>query len=418
MPEVSAVGVGKTLMKLRTATLLIMAYITGGCATSVPGGFRSLFPTPSKTPPALQRVLDQSPAHRVQILVTSVRDSKRGVPRVERYGYRVDAEYFYPASSIKLCAAVAALQVCEEVARVHNLPDLLEVPMEIAPLFPGDDVQREDASNLDGGFLTVGHEIRKLALVSDNVAFNRLFDVVGHERMNWSMHALGLRSVVINHRLSDSRSIPVPTDSAAVSWRLPGGRVIGVPARSSHLQLTNLQAGTAIGTGYLSGKTRVKQPLEFRQRNGISLVDLQDLLIQVVRPDVDVGKPRLRLEETHRAHLLRGLREYPRESVNPRYTPDPYTDDYCKFLLPGVRRVYSSEVPGGRVEITGKIGRAYGFTVENSYLYNPSNGAGVFVTAVIYTNSDGVLNDDQYEYAEVADPFMSDLGEWVARTWL
>lgn len=405
-------------MKFTAVLLLIMAFITGGCATSRSGTFPNLFPTTSKIPPALQRVLEQSQAHRVQILVTTVRDSKRGAPRVERFGYRVDAEYFYPASSIKLCAAVAALQVCEEIARDQKIPDLLTVPMEIAPLFPGDEVQRLDASNLEGGFITVGHEIRKLALVSDNPAFNRLWDVVGHERMNWSMHALGLKSVVINHRLSDSRSIPVPTDSAAVSWRLPDGGEVRVPARSSHLHLTNLQSGTAIGSGYVSGKTVVNQPLEFRQRNGISLVDLQDLLIQVARPDVDVGKPRLRLTETHRAHLLRGLREYPRESVNPRYAPDPYTDDYCKFLLPGVRRVYRSEVPGTRVEITGKIGRAYGFTVENSYLYNPLNRAGVFVTAVIYTNSDGVLNDDQYEYAEVADPFMSALGEWVARTCL
>lgn len=405
-------------MKFTSALLVTMALITGGCATSRSGTFPNLFQPASRTPPALHRVLEQSQAHRVQILVTSVRDSKKGAPRVQRFGYRVDAEYFYPASSIKLCAAVAALQVSEEVSRDQKLPDLLDVPMDIAPLFPGDEVQRDDPSNLDGGFITLGHEIRKLALVSDNQAFNQLFDVVGHERMNWSMHALGLKSVVINHRLSESRSIPVPTGSAAVSWRLPGGRVVGIPARSSHVLLTNLQPGTAIGTGYLNGKTLVNQPLEFRQRNGISLVDLQDLLIQVARPDVDVGKPRLRLWESHRAHLLRGMTEYPRESVNPRYPPDPYTDDYCKFLLPGVRRVYPSEAPGTRVEITGKIGRAYGFTVENSYLYNPLNRAGVFVTAVIYTNADGVLNDDQYEYDEVADPFMSALGEWVARTYL
>jgi hypothetical protein len=162
----------------------------------------------------------------------------------------------------------------------------------------------------------------------------------------------------------------------------------------------------------------VDSPLDFTGRNGISLVDLQDLLVQVVRPDVVLAKPTLHLTESHRAGLVRAMTEYPRESVNPRYAPDPYTDDYCKFLLPGIRRVFPSAVPGQRIEITAKIGRAYGFTVENSYVFNPANGVGVFVTAVIYTNSDGILNDDQYEYTEVADPFMADLGEWISREFL
>jgi hypothetical protein len=70
------------------------------------------------------------------------------------------------------------------------------------------------------------------------------------------------------------------------------------------------------------------------------------------------------------------------------------------------------------VEITGKIGRAYGFTIENSCLRNPTNGRTVFVAVAIHTNDDGVLNDDRYEYETVADPFLADLGEWVARRWL
>jgi hypothetical protein len=80
--------------------------------------------------------------------------------------------------------------------------------------------------------------------------------------------------------------------------------------------------------------------------------------------------------------------------------------------------VFPSKTPGERVESTGKIGRAYGFSIENSFVRNPANGRAVFVTAVIYTNEDGILNDDKYEYMTVADPFFADLGELVARRWL
>ena len=34
-----------------------------------------------------------------------------------------------------------------------------------------------------------------------------------------------------------------------------------------------------------------------------------------------------------------------------------------------------------------------------------------FLTATIYTNADGILNDDKYEYATVALPFYTALGE-------
>ena len=80
--------------------------------------------------------------------------------------------------------------------------------------------------------------------------------------------------------------------------------------------------------------------------------------------------------------------------------------------------MFPSKVTGERVESSGKIGRAYGFSIENSYVRNPANGRVVFVTAVIYTNADGVLNDDKYEYETVADPFFADLGEVIAQKWL
>jgi hypothetical protein len=112
------------------------------------------------------------------------------------------------------------------------------------------------------------------------------------------------------------------------------------------------------------------------------------------------------------------MTQYPRESTDPCYPVEDYPDAYSKFLLPGIRRVLPSTTSGERIEITGKIGRAYGFSVENAYVRHPGTGRAVFVTAAIYTNADGVLNDDLYEYGAVADPFFADLGELVARRWL
>jgi len=355
---------------------------------------------------------------RAQVLVSETVTNAHGDVELRRHGYRVDAEYFYPASSIKLCAAVAALQVAEKLQPPDLQTDLMDVPMEIAPLFEGDKPQTTEPSNLDGGKITISHEMRKLAIVSDNPAFNRFFDLVGHAELNRTMHAAGLKSVVINHRLSEPRTIPDMLASAEVSFRVPSGELIKVPARVSSLKLRNTSKNLLVGDGYLKGKEIIKTPMDFSARNGISLVDLQDLMVKVARPELRLGSPGLRLSESHRARLLQAMYEYPRESKNPIYNDKTHTDDYTKFLLPGIRRIFPSTVPGQRIEIAGKIGRAYGFSIENCYVKNPANGRSVFVTAVLYTNADGILNDDKYEYETVADPFFADLGELVARRWL
>ena len=40
-----------------------------------------------------------------------------------------------------------------------------------------------------------------------------------------------------------------------------------------------------------------------------------------------------------------------------------------------------------------------------------SSGRAFFLTAVVYTNANGILNDDAYEYDEIAHPFLEALAE-------
>ncbi len=386
---------------------------------------RAALPAPADLTPLLQarpetfgRWLADPETYRLQILIAEVTTNAAGQPSLRQWGYRVGAEYFYPASAIKLGAAVTALQTIEALQAEQHSPDLLAAPLTIAPLFPGDPAQTNDPSNLAGGYITLAQELRKLALVSDNDAFNRLFDLVGHEHLNVNLHQLGLASVVINHRLSESRSVPGGQAAAAVTFHPPGAAAVEIPERHSTLTFTNRARRLQVGRGFIRSGRLVNEPMDFTHGNGIALTDLQALLIKLARPDIDLGTPALNLSSAHRAWLLRAMTEYPRESTNPVYAVTEYPDDYCKFLLPGIRRVFPATAPAERIQITAKIGQAYGFTIENSYVSNPANGRAVFVAAAIYTNSRGILNSDQYDYATVAEPFYADLGELVARHWL
>jgi hypothetical protein len=131
----------------------------------------------------------------------------------------------------------------------------------------------------------------------------------------------------------------------------------------------------------------------------------------LVRPDVDCGGAGFEVESADREVMLESMSQYPRESTNPVYDPEEYPDAYVKDLLPGLERV----IPKERLRIYNKTGQAYGFSIENAWVVDTETGRGFFLAATLYTNKDGILNDDEYEYEEIALPFLADLGEAVAR---
>ena len=331
---------------------------------------------------------------------------------VERSAYRADAEYFYPASTIKLYAAIAAIRMLEETSRYHECPIGLETPLAFRPRFKGETLEEEDSSNTNGGAITAGHEIRKLFVVSDNRAFNRLYDLIGHRELNESMWAAGLESVRLAHRLSVARSLEQNRQTRAVELRCGLAEPVMIPERDSGLELSNTGVvGLSVGTANMVGGEKLDEPRSFEFSNYSSLADLHSALLMVLAPEAMPGGDRFMLSGEGRAFLSRAMEPYPRQSVNPEYAEADYPDDYVKFLLPGVRRV----LPEDAIVIRGKIGLAYGFTVENSMVMDRRTGRAFVLTGCLYTNANGTMNDNTYEYDTVAMPFWADLGEAIAR---
>jgi hypothetical protein len=410
---------------LAVAAVMIVALLAGmaGCASAhgsrasgAPGG-ASLGRLRQET---IERVLAADPArfarftldpakYRLQILAAEVVPRAGGRSEVVRSGYRLDAEYFYPASTIKLCAAVAALQEFERLRdRTRTEEPGLATPWRIHPLFDGQRLEERDDTNLSGGTITLGHEVRKLFLVSDNPAYNRLYEFVGQRELNERMWALGLGSTRLTHRLAAGRSPEENRRTPRIE--LLGRRgVVEIPEKTSTLAVDNAGvAGLLVGRGFMRSGQVVPEPMDFTRMNRMSLRDLQDLLVMVCRPDVD---PRLDLSDADRLFLLDAMAGYPAESTNPVYDRATYPDDWGKFLLPGLLRV----APKEDLRISNKIGLAYGFLTENAYVVHIPTGRSFFIAATIYVNEAEILNTDNYEYNSVGLPFLAELGEALAR---
>jgi hypothetical protein len=51
--------------------------------------------------------------------------------------------------------------------------------------------------------------------------------------------------------------------------------------------------------------------------------------------------------------------------------------------------------------------------IDVAYVADQKNKIEFFVSAVIYCNSDGILNDDNYDYKNIGLPFMKNLGRVI-----
>jgi hypothetical protein len=102
------------------------------------------------------------------------------------------------------------------------------------------------------------------------------------------------------------------------------------------------------------------------------------------------------------------MSQLPRESQSPKYDTSHY-DAYCKFLMFGDNK---KPMPKN-IRIFNKVGDAYGFLIDNAYIVDFEKNIEFMLTACIYVNSDGIFNDDKYDYETIGYPFMANLGKAI-----
>lgn len=360
----------------------------------------------------LGRVLARPAAYRVQILYTRIRRDARGRAHFRSYGYRLrPREYFYPASTVKLPTVALALARLRALA--PQVPGLApDSPMLTDSAFAGQARVRRDTSSASGR-PTVANYVRRVLLVSDNDAYNRLYEFVGPAALNAGLRQLGLRRSRIVGRLAVGDAPPNsrhtnPVDFYADTacrqplYHQPAAYWAGpVP----HWRLR----GTAIGRAHVVGDAVVAGPLDLGQKNIFPLRDQQRVLRALLFPETLPARRRPALAPADYALLRTAMAEAPAHGPRPRYDAAHYLATYGKYLLGGGGQ---AALPPG-VRVFNKIGESYGFLIDNAYVTDAARGVEFLLSAVVYVNADGVLNDDKYEYDTIGLPFLRELGRRV-----
>ncbi len=363
-------------------------------------------------PAAFQQLLDKPAQYDIQIIYTQIDRDEQGFPHFKQHSFQLDKDqYYYPASMVKMPIAFMALEKLNKL-KIKGL-DKNSV-MKNGAASPPQTLAETD-STAENGLPTVAHYAKKIFLVSDNDASNRLYEFVGQQALNEGLHQKGYQNLRITHRLGVSgydeeasrHTNPVSFfDSSlrdAEKMLYYQGEVYS--RAETGFQLTETQRGK----GYYDGDSLVLQPFDFSKKNYVSLQDFHDMLQSVIFPEAAPPARRFDLTEEDYAFLYQVMSELPRESQHPRYDHEP--DHYCKFFLFGDRKEAERMPPN--IRIFNKVGWAYGFLTDVSYIVDFEAGVEFFLAATIHVNADGIFNDDQYEYESVGLPFFSQLGQVV-----
>ena len=341
----------------------------------------------------------------VQIIYTQIDRDKKNHPTFTDHYFNVNKNnYFYPASTVKLPVAVLALQRLNEL-KIKGLDKYATMITEANG--DGQTAVYNDPTTADGRS-AIAHYIKKILLVSDNDAFNRLYEFLGQEYINNSLHKMGYDDAQIIHRLELNLSEHQNRQTNAVKFIDSNSNTIyEQPPVNSKLKYAN--RNTKIGRGYMKGDKLVNEPFDFSKKNRLSLQDLHQILRAVIFPEATFVQKRFDLKQDDYTFLYKYMSMYPGESKFPWYDSTRYYDNYVKFLLYGAESVK----PDTGLRIFNKVGDAYGFLIDAAYIVDFKNKVEFMLTATIYCNSDGILNDNKYDYDTIGFPFLKNLGRVV-----
>ncbi|MDJ0366908.1 serine hydrolase [Hymenobacter sp. H14-R3] len=385
--------------------LLAYLFITTTQAQTTPYPDSPLLDSLLHTSPALAKVLSHPATYQLQIIYTQINRDAHNVPHFTQHTYHLNPrQYFNPASLVKLPVALLTLE------KIHTLPTSItksttmstgtawhcQTPIPFAAL--ADSSRRA----------TVGNYIKRMLLVSDNLAYNRLYEFLGQKQLNDRLQQLGYAGSRIVRRFAPCDTAANRHTNPIAFHTLAGDTVYKQPAQTNPRTPAPPLGAIFVGRAYQAGGRVIARPYEFTTANNLPLPDITALLQTALFPESVPAPQRPQLTPPDYAFLRQYLHLTPHGSQFSPYTSPKYFDAYKKYLYYG-RRPEAQPQPGLR--IFNIVGMSHGYLADVAYFADSLHQSEFLLSAVLYVNQNGVLNDGTYEYDTIGEPFLAQLGQ-------
>jgi len=358
-----------------------------------------------KNKQVLGPAIENTTEYEVQIIYTQIDRDQNNIPHFKTYSYNLNDGYYYPASTIKMPIAFAALEKLNQL-KIKDLDKNTFMKHGV-----GSHPQTAAAvdSTAQNGLPSVAHYIKKIFLVSDNDANNRLYEFVGQRALNQLLYDKGFQETRLLHRLGASGSTFSTTTNKLtnpVSFYKDEKLLYFQGEVQSETPWNFKMNNEYKGKGFMSNGRLYNQAFDFSKKNYISLMDLHDMLQSVILPE---GLPAYRhfdLTKDDYQFLYHWMSAKPRGASHPYYD-EP--DGYVKFFMYGGKE---DKIPEN-IKIFNKVGYAYGYLTDVAYIIDTETKIEFLLAATIHVNANQIYNDNVYEYDTIGLPFLAKLGDII-----
>jgi hypothetical protein len=344
-----------------------------------------------------------NPEFEIQIRYTQIDRDENNIPKFTPYSWNENENYFYPASTVKMPVAFAALQKFNEIKEKTPCLSIHDPFIAKKGTLP----QNEDTIH---PYLnqkpSLFEHIRLVFSVSDNNAYNRLYEFAGQEYINKTHREKGIftNSHVI-HRVGVG-GYDYNTNQYHNPFTIYGKDCKYDQPEIRSIAPFTIKQNSQKGIGYINNDTLVNAPFDFSQKNFVSLKDLESSLMRIIFPNAFPENQKYNLKEADYQLLYKILDELPRD-IPYLKSDTSYYDTYVKFFYSTNKK--QTIIPD-HIHIFNKVGFAYGTLTDCSYIFDTKSGAEFFLTATILVNKNNIFNDGIYEYDKVGIPFLANLG--------
>ncbi|MEI6816245.1 MAG: serine hydrolase [Bacteroidota bacterium] len=360
-------------------------------------------------PEKFRDVLKNINQREIQIIYTQINRDKDNKPTFKQFTYRLNPNaYFYPASTVKLPTIAVAL---EKINRL-GIPGFTKYSrMEIDT---GHICQYGDKydSTSETKYPSIANYVRKMLLVSNNDAYNRMYEFCGQEYLNNRLWEMGYPMTRIVTRFFSNCDTSSNRYTNPMKFYDKEGNIIYDQPQAYNPTLYKNPLGTMKkGIGWVNGEGKlIKQPKNWTYGNYLNLKDLNDVLISLIFPQAVPANHRFLLTDDDYKFLHKYMSLYPSECEYPQYCPeDGWIDSWKKYLYYGANK---QVIDDKNLRIFNIVGQAWGYLIDCAYFADFENKTEFFLSAEIYCNNK-LIFDGKYATETVGFPFLYNLGHLI-----
>ena len=352
-----------------------------------------------KSDPYLKEIIKDKEDYEIQVMLTKVNHDNTKID-FQNYQYQHDEnQYFYPASTIKLPIVVLTLKKINELRSKGS-----DITLKSKIIL--NNVDNYSNFKLKDSITSFQNLIADIFLVSDNSASNILIDFIGYNYFNDEMQNAGFDRTYLNHKFNPDPYV----DSTWQISDLDNNMISSINDNQKIIKADDKTNGLDKGESrYFNGEI-LDESLNFSEKNRFSITDMHNLIKYIFYPEIFDKANTFNLNVEDYDFIRYWMSRFTYEDIGEKFIGDEkFFETYNKFFIHGDEQSVSNE----QIRVYNKIGQAYGTSIDNGLIKNYQNNVEFILTSTIYTNKNKVINDNLYEYDDIAEPFLAKLSRAI-----